>query len=95
MPCDIISMMIDILKALADENRLKIITLLSGKKALCVCEIEKSLKLSQNLVSHHLSILKQAKVVENCRCGKNQYYSINNKILKNFVKKINRMECEE
>lgn len=85
-------MMIDVFKALADENRLKIIKLLSGKRALCVCEIEKGLNLSQNLVSHHLSILKQANIVENCRCGKNRYYSINNKTMEELVKIIQGME---
>jgi ArsR family transcriptional regulator len=90
-----ISIMIDIFKALSDENRLKIIKLLSGKKALCVCDIEKDLELPQNLVSHHLATLKQAKIVENCRCGKKQYYSLNNETLKELAKELNHMKGKE
>lgn len=83
--------MIDILKALADENRLKVIQLLSSRESLCVCEIEEHLKLPQNLISHHLSILKQAHIVENCRCGKNQYYSLNNQAIRALLKKLAKL----
>lgn len=86
--------MIDIFKALADQNRLKIVELLS-EKPLCVCEIEKSLDLPQNLVSHHLSTLKEVKIVENCRCGKNQFYSLNKKTLLNLSKKIKEISKDE
>ena len=81
--------MIDMLKALSEDNRLEIVKLLS-KKSLCVCEIEAKLKISQNLVSHHLSVLKKAGLIDDCRCGKNNYYSLNkksfNKILKLLTK---------
>lgn len=79
------------LKSLADQNRLKIVKLLSDKP-LCVCEIEKSLDLPQNLVSHHLSVLKETKIVENCKCGKNNYYSLNKKALMDLAKEINQIE---
>ena len=77
-------------KALADQNRLKIVELLSDKP-LCVCEIEQGLDLPQNLVSHHLSVLKESKIVENCKCGKNNYYSLNKKTLLGLAKKINKI----
>ena len=77
--------MIDMLKAVAEENRFKIIKLLS-KKSLCVCEIEKELKIPQNLVSHHLSVLKKAGLIEDCRCGKNNYYTLNKKSLNKLNK---------
>ena len=82
--------MIDMFRALADQNRIKIVELLSSKP-LCVCEIEEDLGLAQNLVSHHLSVLREAKIVENCRCGKNNYYSLNKKILITLSKQINRL----
>lgn len=78
--------MIDILKALAEENRLQIVRLLS-KKSLCVCEIESKMQISQNLISHHLSVLKKAGVIDNCRCGKNNYYSLN----KESINKLNKL----
>ena len=77
------------LKAISEENRLEIIKLLSDKP-MCVCEIESALKISQNLVSHHLLVLKNAGLIDNCRCGKNNYYSLNkqslNKITKLLIK---------
>lgn len=83
-------MMIDMLKAITDENRLKIIKVLN-KGSLCVCDIEKELKLPQNLVSHHLSVLKEAKIVENCRCGKNNFYSLNKKTINKLIKALSQL----
>jgi len=72
--------MIDMLKAMAEENRFQIIKLLS-EKSLCVCEIEAKLKIPQNLVSHHLSVLKKVGLIDNCRCGKKNFYTLNKKLI--------------
>lgn len=57
-----------ILKALGDESRLKIVRLLlEGEK--CVSEIVDSLGMVQPLVSHHLSTLRGAGLVETRREG--------------------------
>lgn len=77
--------MIDMLKAIAEENRFQIIKLLS-EKSLCVCEIEERMKIPQNLVSHHLSVLKKAGLIDDCRCGKNNYYTLNEKSFKKLNK---------
>lgn len=69
------------LKALADENRLAIMDILkSGDK--CVCEIWKRLKLPQNLVSHHLNVLKKAGLVVSEKKGLNVHYSLNRDCIK-------------
>lgn len=83
-------MMVDMLKAIAEENRFEIISLLS-RGSLCVCEIEEKLKIPQNLISHHLSVLKKAGLIDNCRCGKKNFYSINKQsfdALTNILKKL-------
>jgi ArsR family transcriptional regulator, arsenate/arsenite/antimonite-responsive transcriptional repressor len=82
--------MIDILKALSETNRLKIVELLTSGP-LCVCEIEAKLEIPQNLVSHHLSVLKKARVINNCRCGKNNYYSLNKAALNEIAKQISKL----
>ncbi len=64
------------LKAIAEENRLKIIKLLASD-SMCVCDIQEKLQLPQNLVSHHIAVLKKAGLIESCRCGKNNFYSLN------------------
>ena len=82
--------MIDMLKAIAEENRFRIIKLLSEKE-LCVCEIEEILGISQNLVSHHLSVLKKAGLIDDCRCGKNNYYTLSKQSLKEITKALTKL----
>jgi len=63
-------------KALADETRQKIM-------ALCCCrwlnvgEIVDALEVSQPTVSHHLSLLRAASLVNVRREGKQVYYTLN------------------
>lgn len=68
----------EILKALGDETRLKILILLS-RQEMAVCELIAALKLSQPAVSHHLKILKQARLVKDNREGKWIFYTIDEK----------------
>jgi ArsR family transcriptional regulator len=55
-------------------QRIKIIRLLRGGE-LCVCEIERSLGIPQNLVSHHLRVLREAGLVSAQREGQFVHYS--------------------
>jgi len=61
-------------KALSDPTRLRIMVLLAQKE-LCVCQIEDALKLSQAMVSRHLNVLRNARLVEAKRDGLWMYYS--------------------
>ena len=65
-------------KALADETRQKIMSLCCCKW-LSVGEIVKELNVSQPTVSHHLSILRSAGLVDSRREGKQIFYSLNQK----------------
>ncbi len=63
------------LKVISEPNRLQILNILSsGEK--CVCQIEDALSLNQNLVSHHLKVLKEAGLISFCKCGKWRHYSL-------------------
>jgi len=66
-----------ILKDLAHENRLRIISLLVDVRELHVTELEEKLQLDQALVSHHLKVLSRSKLIQSRRVGKFSYYSIN------------------
>ncbi len=79
----------ELLKVLAEENRLKILCILKKEKK-CVCEIWQVLELRQNLVSHHLKILKQAKLIEEEKRGLKIYYSINKKEVDKFNSLLNK-----
>ncbi|AGB18272.1 ArsR/SmtB family transcription factor [Thermoanaerobacterium thermosaccharolyticum] len=72
----------DIFKALGDENRLRIINLLSKGK-LCVCDIETILMMTQSNVSRHLNKLKNVGIISSEKKSQWVYYSIDN----NFVNK--------
>ncbi len=63
-------------KAIADPTRVKIMQLLV-KKEMCVSDICKHFNMAQPSISHHLSILKNAKIVTDRKEGKEVYYSIN------------------
>ncbi len=66
---------VSIIKALADENRLRIIMALRGKE-LCVCTLTELLDLASSTTSKHLSILKQARLIESVKDGKFVYYRL-------------------
>ncbi len=57
-----------VMKALSDENRVKILKLLQGR-SLCVCEIRVALHIAQPTVSKHLKILERAGLVRHVRDG--------------------------
>lgn len=67
---------VKILKALSDQNRLRILMMLD-LRTLCVCEITELLKLAPSTVSKHLSIMKEAGIILDEKNGKWVYYSLN------------------
>ena len=68
-----------VLKALSEPNRLRIFaTLMDGDS--CNCELQESLGLAPNLLSHHLRSLEKAGLVQSRRDrvdGRWIYYSVN------------------
>jgi len=64
-------------KAIADETRQKIMTLLCCNW-LCVTDVVEQLgDVSQPTVSHHLGVLREAGLVSSRREGKQIFYSLN------------------
>jgi len=66
---------LNITKALADENRLRMLMALQDGE-LCVCQITELLGLAMSTVSKHLSILYQAGLVNARKEGRWMYYSL-------------------
>ncbi len=64
-----------VIKALADENRVRILMALRGRD-LCVCELIDLLGLAPSTVSKHISILKNARLVESRKDGRWVYYRL-------------------
>jgi DNA-binding transcriptional ArsR family regulator len=77
---------VDVIKALGDPTRLKIIHLLSYGE-LCVCEINAALEKPQPTISHHLNILKKAGFLKWRKEGVWIHYNLSNpKIIDNLNK---------
>lgn len=91
---------IKLLKALADETRMKIVQcLLDGER--CACAIVPAIGKAQPTVSQHLKILEEAGILESRRKGTNIWYKIRSdaaiQILNILgIQKIEtRITCEE
>ena len=71
-----------IFKALADPARVKIVNLLATcDTAVCACEFEPALGLSQPTVSHHLKKLAEAGLLDREERGRWAFYSLNTEAL--------------
>lgn len=68
-------------KALGDENRLKIMGLLTSNDDLCACRILDELEVSQPTLSHHMKILKDAGLVSARKQGRWMHYSVCNEAI--------------
>lgn len=67
-----------LIKLVGEESRLKILCILKQGHH-CVSEIEKHIKQSQSLISHHLKDLKEAGIIHDDKQGLFVYYSLTNK----------------
>lgn len=73
----------EFLKVIAEPNRLKILCILR-KQEMCVCDIWQYLDLPQNLVSHHLKVLKDFKLVESRKESTKVIYSVNSQMINKY-----------
>ena len=58
--------LVKVFKAVADKNRIRILKMLQHKK-MCVCELSAVLGITRPSVSRHLSLMKEAGLVEDER----------------------------
>ena len=63
-------------KALADPKRVAIVNRLAAAPEVCVCDLTASFDLSQPTISHHLKILREARLVDATRRGTWAYYRL-------------------
>ncbi len=72
--------LMQILKALGDETRIRILNLLKNGE-LCVCELEEIMDIKQSNASRHLDKLTNAKLVSYEKRALYVYYKLNDKLL--------------
>ncbi|MBQ9782487.1 MAG: winged helix-turn-helix transcriptional regulator [Clostridia bacterium] len=81
-------------KALSDINRLKITLFLSGGEQ-SVNAISQNLNIGQSATSHHLRILKDARIVKLRRDANVNYYYIADEHIRSIIEmSIEHLDCE-
>lgn len=77
-------------KVLAEENRLKIVACLAGGEK-CVCQLTEAIDIPQNLMSHHLKVLRQKGLIVDERRGQWVYYSLKTTELKELFGNLEQL----
>lgn len=78
------------LKALSDETRLDIISLLASGP-LCACDILESFKITQPTLSYHMKMLTESNLVDSVRKGKWMHYSLNQAEFSGLIEYLGRI----
>jgi len=76
--------LINITKALSDENRVRALMMLRNGE-LCVCQLIEMLGLAPSTVSKHMSILRQARLVTTRKQGRWNYYRLPDKDMPEYA----------
>lgn len=71
------SIVLELLNALNDPSRQQIILLFEKQKEYCVSDIAQHFDISRPTISHHLNLMKRAKLLTSRKEGKEVYYSLN------------------
>ncbi|MBM7647394.1 ArsR family transcriptional regulator [Bacillus ectoiniformans] len=72
-------------KALADQQRLKILNLLCEAGSECVCDLSEKMDMPQSKLSYHLKILLDADLVTKETKGTWSYYQLNQPIINHLL----------
>ena len=87
-------------KALGDPTRLRILDLLKSRgksccdlvareeRGLCACDIEQAVRLSQAAVSHHMDLLRRARLVDAEKRGRWIFYRRNEAALAGLAEAV-------
>ena len=90
MKTQIVNQAVKKLKAIANENRLRILYLIADRE-LSVGAIEKELHLSQSALSQHLAILRNYGVVKTRRAAQTIFYQMNDDKTRQIIELIARI----
>jgi len=80
-------------RALDNKTRMDMLEILAKKDRASVTDIYFSLRMEQSIVSQHLAILRNTKVVTTERDGKNIYYSINETVLSHYLNVLSALDA--
>lgn len=80
-----------VIRALSDETRQGIIILLGKHGSLCVNDLAAYFNVSRPTVSHHLHVLKEARMVKSNKIGKEVYYSLHLRFIRRSILNLQRI----
>ncbi|MGH1488629.1 MAG: metalloregulator ArsR/SmtB family transcription factor [Acidimicrobiales bacterium] len=81
------------LKSLADPVRLKLINLIAGSGEVCACDLPALLNRKQPTISHHLSILVKAGLLDREQRGKWAWFRFNRDRLTELCAALGVTDC--
>jgi ArsR family transcriptional regulator len=80
-----------LLRAIVDPTRRRILRVLASvesKDGLCAGDVEKRIGLSQPTISHHMTVLQDAGLVDVSREGQWRWYQRNDSTIRGLLKKL-------
>lgn len=83
-----------LLKAMANDNRLRILCLLEEKE-MSVTELNQRLSLSQSALSQHLAILRREGLVQTRRASQTIFYSLNGNNAPTIIRALSHLGFEK
>lgn len=66
----------ELLKAIADPTRMKILAALRAADELCVCDIAVVVEMSESAISHQLRLLREVNLVTSHKEGRQVFYQL-------------------
>ncbi len=81
---------LQILKALSDRNRLRVVAALMHVDELCACQVVELLQVTGATASRHMGLLLQAGIVESRKEGRWVYYCLSNSIASHLFQWIEK-----
>lgn len=83
---------VKLMAAMSDATRLQIVAMLAQQdEPLCVCDIQGNFQLGQPTISHHLKVLRDAKLVTWEKRGLWVYYSLDHATLERATSYLNNL----
>ena len=83
-----------VFKALGHHSRIILVdALLQGER--CVCELRELVGADMSTVSKHLSVLKEAGIVQDEKRGTNVYYSLRMQCVRGFLECVDRFQARQ
>ncbi|MGJ8679290.1 ArsR/SmtB family transcription factor [Paraglaciecola sp.] len=84
----------DLLKAMANKNRLLVLCVLNGRE-LSVSQLNEEISIPQSTLSQHLAVLRKDGLVQTRREAQTIYYSLSSEQVKTMIATLYQLYCAD